>query len=86
MPRNRKVKSPMQGGNIFGTIWNKVLKPIHNYVKDKKLISKGLNLIPHPYGKAGSVISEHLGYGRKRKRAQGGGAKRHRARGKVLNF
>jgi hypothetical protein len=51
-----------------------VLKKAHNFVKDRQLISKGLNLIQHPHAEKASSIAGILGYGRKRRRV--GGRKR----------
>lgn len=36
--------------------------------KDKKVVSKVLGAIPHPYTKAGSTVADHLGWGRPRRR------------------
>jgi len=44
-----------------------VLKKAHNFVKDRQLISKGLNLIQHPNAQKASSIAGILGYGRKRR-------------------
>src|SRR4051812_48284804 len=63
-----------RGGSFFGDLWDgikSVAAPVHKFVKDNKLISKGLALVPGAYSKAGSAAADALGYG-KRKR---GGAK-----------
>jgi hypothetical protein len=49
------------------TVYHKALKPAFNFAKDQKLISKGLSLIPHPAGKAASVVTGALGLGRRRR-------------------
>lgn len=53
-----------------------VLKKAHNFVKDRQLISKGLNLLQDPRAQKASSIANILGYGRKRRV---GGRKRLRA-------
>jgi hypothetical protein len=57
MPAKRKSKA-MKG---------KGLKEIVEFVKNNKLVSKGLGYIPHPLGQVASVIADQLGYGKKRK-------------------
>jgi hypothetical protein len=53
-----------------------------NWIKDNKVISRGLSLIPHPAGKAAGFITGQLGLGRRRRMrggcgsCQSGGAKR----------
>jgi len=89
-------KRRQAGGNIFKSIgnafksageavFNKVIKPGFKAVKDQKLISKGLNLIPHPYAKAGATVADHLGFGKRKRRGQAGGAKR-KPRARVINI
>ncbi len=60
-----------RGGSFFGKIWSGIKKAA-NYVKDNKLISRGLDLIPgaSKYSSAASAI----GLGRKRRvrRRRGG--------------
>lgn len=46
---------------------------IHDFVKQNKLISKGLGLIPHPAAQLASKGASLLGYGRKRKGQRGRG-------------
>lgn len=73
--RQRPVRR--RGRGFFGNVWNGIKKAA-NWVKDKKLISRGLNLIPHPGAKAAGAIAGSLGLGRRkrrvvrRKRRQGG--------------
>ena len=52
-----------RGGGVLD--W---LKGAFNWVKDNKIISKGLSLIPHPLGQAGSVAAKIVGLGRRRPR------------------
>jgi hypothetical protein len=52
-----------------------MLKKAHSFVKDRKLISKGLNLLQDPRAQKASAIAGILGYGRKRRRV-GGARKR----------
>ena len=58
-----------------------VLKKAHNFVKDRQLISKGLNLLQDPRAQKASSIANILGYGRKRRV---GGARRRKAKGVSL--
>lgn len=44
------------------------LRDIVQYVRDNKLISKGLGIIPHPTAQVASKVAGMLGLGRKRKR------------------
>jgi hypothetical protein len=52
-----------------------MLKKAHKFVKDRQLISKGLNLLQDPRAQKASSIAGILGYGRKRRRV-GGARKR----------
>jgi hypothetical protein len=36
------------------------------YIRDNKLISRGLSMIPHPYAQMGSTAAGALGFGRRR--------------------
>ena len=49
-----------------------MLKKAHKFVKDRQLISKGLNLLQDPRAQKASSIAGILGYGKKRR----GGRKR----------
>ena len=40
---------------------------ILQFVKDHKIISSGLGLIPNPYAQAGAAVARQLGLGKKRK-------------------
>ena len=44
-----------------------VVGDVAKFIKDQKLISKGLGLIPHPAGQLASQIAGLVGLGRKRK-------------------
>lgn len=66
----RRRKRRMGGGSILGSV--------HNFVKDKKLVSQGLNAaapyLPGPLGgvaRIGSKVASMFGYGQ-----GGGGAQR----------
>ena len=41
-----------------------VLKAVNQIVRDNKLISRGLGLIPHPLAQGGSWLASQAGYGR----------------------
>jgi hypothetical protein len=45
-----------------------VLRRVHNFAKDNKLVSKGLSLIPHKYAQAAAPVAGALGYRRRRTR------------------
>lgn len=71
MPRHsyKKPLRRIRGSGLWSWIkkgysWikNKALP----YVKQNKLISRGLSLIPHPYAQVGSTAASTLGYGRRR--------------------
>ena len=52
-----------------------VLDAIHRIVKDNRIVSRGLSLIPHPGAQGASGLAHMLGYGppkRRKKRAQTG--------------
>jgi hypothetical protein len=51
------------------------LKDVGRFIKDQRLISKGLGLVDNKYGKVGSAITGAVGLGRKRrKKRQTGGS------------
>ncbi len=50
-----------------------VLSAVHKFVKDNKLISKGLGYIPSPYAQIASKGAGMLGYGRRKKPQRGKG-------------
>lgn len=51
------------GGGSFFSRFGDILRKGANYVKDNKLISKGLGIIPHPYAQLGSQAANILGLG-----------------------
>jgi hypothetical protein len=67
MPRRinyRRRRAPrMQGEGFFSSLWDGV-KSVHNFVKDNKLISKGLGAVNPKWGQVASLV----GYGRRRPR------------------
>jgi len=65
------------------TVYNKALRPAGQFIKDKKLISKGLSLIPDARAKAASMAADAIGLGRRRRRRR---VKRRVGRGPLLNL
>ena len=65
-----------------GNLWTKIkegFESVGKYVKDNKLLSKGLALLPGPLAKSASVATGAFGHGRRpRARKRGGN--------KVMNF
>jgi hypothetical protein len=59
-----------------------VLKRAHNFAKEHKLISRGLSMIPHKYGKMASSVASSLGYGRRRRVRRRVGMRRRRRVGR----
>jgi hypothetical protein len=73
------------GGSFFSRLSN-FFRPIHDFVKKNKLVSRITSLIPHPAGKAASAVANLAGYGRRRrvvrrKKVSGGRRRRTRRRG-----
>jgi hypothetical protein len=73
----------MHGGAWYNDLWNGIkgaAKPVHDFIKENKLVSKVLDKIPHPYAQAGKVFVDKLGYGKKKKinrgKRLGGGRKK----------
>lgn len=65
--RKGKRKAPkMQGEGFFGDVWSGIKKAA-GYIKDNKLISKGLNLIPDARAKAAAKAAEAVGLGKRRR-------------------
>ncbi len=79
--RRRVRRRRMAGGNIFGTVWNAVksvpgrIRDLANgktarrakaFIKDNKLISRGLGLVPNPLAKFAGIASGMAGWGRRR--------------------
>jgi hypothetical protein len=81
MPVKRKTKRRQMGGSAFTDFFTKTipngLKKAANFVKDQKLISKGLALIPDGRAQAAAKIAGQVGLGRRRRkhRPQMGGAR-----------
>lgn len=65
MPRYSYKKQTTKRMIGKGKVWN-WLKKAYRYVKDNKLISRGLSLIPHPYAQTGSTVAGTLGFGRRK--------------------
>ena len=61
MPTKRKAPKRKQRGAG-------VAKDLHKFIKDNKLISKGLALLPVPGASYASTAAGMLGYGKKKKR------------------
>jgi hypothetical protein len=69
------------------TVYERGLRPAGNFIKDNKLLSKGLSLIPHPAGKIAGTVASAIGAGRRRRRVKRGGRRRvRRGRGPLLNM
>ena len=85
--RRRYVRRRQVGANIFKKIWSGIksaAKPIGKFIKDQKLISKGLNtFLPGPVGKVAGAAASQLGYGRRRRRRTTRGT---RQRGGAIRF
>src|ERR1700743_3309034 len=58
------------------TVFQKAIKPAAKFIKDQKLISKGLSLIPHPGAKAAAVAANIAGLGRRRRPVRRGMGRR----------
>lgn len=69
----RRKAHSTRGKGILGSIWNGV-KKVHGFIKDNKLISRGLSLLPDGRAQTGSKVAGALGYGQKRvvRRKRGG--------------
>ena len=63
MPKHRAHKMTGKGFMDF-------IKGVGNFIKDNKLISTGLSLIPGQYGQMGSRIAGAVGLGRRRKKGK----------------
>jgi hypothetical protein len=62
----RKAPKMMQGEGIFGDIWSGIKKGF-NYVKDNKLLSKGLALIPDSRAQTLARGASAVGLGKRRR-------------------
>lgn len=60
---NYNELTSIYGGGSFFSKFGDILRKGANYVKDNKLISKGLGIIPHPYAQLGSQAANILGLG-----------------------
>ena len=72
--RKRRSTTKKQRGR--GTLGD-----IANFIRDNKLISKGLGMIPHPAGQFASQLAGMAGLGRRRKKATTGKRRTMRGRG-----
>lgn len=63
MPTGSYRESQDVYGGSWWTTLKSALRPVHDYVKKHKLISKGLQLIPNPYAQMGSKAASAIGYG-----------------------
>lgn len=69
MPKRRKsstTKKPRKHGMRGKGIGSSIMSGLQ-FIKDNKLISKGLGLIPHPGAQTASTIAGLIGLGRKRR-------------------
>ena len=74
--RRKRRTRPQKGGSKFTdfftktipraatTVYEKGLKPAHNWVKDKKLVSNILGVIPDTRFKVAAIGARALGYGK----------------------
>lgn len=63
--RRRPAPRRRYGRGFFGNLWNGI-KSAGRFIKDNKLISRGLALIPHKYAGIASQGASALGLGRRR--------------------
>ena len=63
----RKAPKMMQGEGFFGDLWSGV-KKVGSFIKDNKLVSKGLKLIPDSRVQAATRAAEAVGLGKRRRR------------------
>ncbi len=54
------------GRGFFNSLWSGI-KSVGSFIKDNKLISRGLSLIPHAGAQTAGNIAGQLGLGRKRR-------------------
>jgi hypothetical protein len=69
--RRRRVHRRRVHRHGRGPLLDKIksgLSKIHNFVKDNRLVSRGLSHIPHKYAQMASVVANHAGYGRRKRR------------------
>ena len=74
MPRKSNAR-PRTRKTLQGEGFMDFLSEVGNFLKDTKLLSTGLSLIPHPAGRMAGGVAGALGLGKKRKakRKQNGG-------------
>ena len=63
MPPKKKTKTPRKSQKGAGAI-----KDVLKFVRDNKLISKGLGMIPHPIAQVASKGASMVGLGKKKKK------------------
>ena len=63
-PKKKKTRKPQHGKGFFD-----VLKKVGGFLKDTKLLSTGLSLIPHPGAQMAGRVAGQIGLGRGRKKA-----------------
>jgi hypothetical protein len=92
--RRRRVR---RGGSLWSwikgaanTVYNKAIKPAHNFLKNNHVYSSAAALIPHPAGKVAAAGLRAAGYGRRRRkvgagRRRVGGSRRMRGGMSSLN-
>ena len=90
-PKRRLTKKVMlydqHGNGFFGDLWDGVKKgvgAIVPFVKDNKLISRGLSMFPNPAAQTGAKVAGMFGLGKKRSGQKGKG--KRVARKNVLKF
>jgi hypothetical protein len=66
MPRKSNAR-PRTRKTLKGKGFMDFLSGVGNFLKDTKLLSTGLSLIPHPAGRIAGGVAGALGLGRKRK-------------------
>ena len=72
MPARKRVLAGRKAAatrrrNLRGGGSMDVLKGIGGFIKDNKLLSTGLSMIPHPAGQVAGQVAGLFGLGRKRK-------------------
>jgi len=45
-----------------------IISNVHDFIKQNKLASRGLGMIPHPAGQVASYLARQAGYGKKKPR------------------
>lgn len=57
-----ELQSVYGGGSFFSTLGN-IFSKVNSFLRDNKVVSTGLSLIPHPGAQIGSKVASILGYG-----------------------